>query len=171
MVAEAPLTGLSAQSGFLTTGDTTSGAVWGSVSCMRILQQAAVSHTGLTLSHKQLFLFVCMYENIAIYTTCQFWHWVAVQQTATLLSQLKAAFVKLCSQMVSLKTAWQLHTPAIKEPLGALQVVRGWDRIHFNRLREPAVDYMGTLEQLSCQDVGSSCPWSLRAQFHCWSRK
>lgn len=56
--------------------------------------------------------------------------------------------------------------PAIKQPLHALQVVQGWDWIHFNRLRKSAVDYMGTFEELSSPDVGSSCPWSLRAQFH-----
>lgn len=60
----------------------------------------------------------------------------------------------------------ELHIPAIKKLLFALQVACGWDWIHFNRLRKSVVDYMGTFEKLNSQDVGSSCPWSLQAKFH-----
>lgn len=54
-----------------------------------------------------------------------------------------------------LRVALLLHTLAIKQPLRALL---GRDWTHFNRPRKSAVDYEGTFEELSSQDVGARPP-------------
>lgn len=89
-------------------------------------------------------------------------------QITTVCTVLKAALIKLCNCCLKWHASYT-SLPAIKQQLRALQVVHGWNWIHFNRLRKSALDYVETFEELSSQDVGSSCPWSLRAHFHWFS--